>query len=119
MVTVNYPATTVENLELNTLMDGLFHAATYVFTVAGLFTLWRAVRRTNLRPATGMWIGAMLMGWGIFNVVEGIINHQLLGIHHVNEMVARNQWLYWDLGFLAWGALMLVGGWLLTRTRPS
>ena len=27
----------------------------------------------------------------------------------------RAQWIYWDLGFLIWGAAMLVGGWALWR----
>ena len=31
-----YPADSVENLKFNTLLDGLFHAATYVFVVIGL-----------------------------------------------------------------------------------
>jgi uncharacterized membrane protein len=34
----------------------------------------------------------MLMGFGIFNFVEGIIDHQLLGIHYVNETVPQ-QWI--------------------------
>jgi uncharacterized membrane protein len=25
----------------------------------------------------------LLAGWGVFNLVESIIDHQLLGIHHV------------------------------------
>jgi uncharacterized membrane protein len=29
----------------------------------------------------------MLIGFGLFNLVEGIIDHHLLGIHHVNETV--------------------------------
>jgi uncharacterized membrane protein len=107
--------TTVENLELNTLLDGLFHAATYLFTVTGLFILWRTVRRTNLRPSTGMMIGALLAGWGIFNLVEGLIDHHILAIHHVRP--GPNQ-LAWDIGFLAWGAIMLAGGWMLIRTQP-
>jgi uncharacterized membrane protein len=115
IVTVDFPATTVPNLELNTLLDGLFHAVTYIFTLAGLFVLWRAVRETNFRPSTSMFIGAMLIGWGLFNLVEGVVDHHLLGIHHVRQ--GPNQ-LAWDLGFLAWGAVMLVGGWMLTRTQP-
>jgi uncharacterized membrane protein len=62
-----------------------------------------------------MLVGTMLMGFGIFNVVEGLVNHQLLGIHHVNETVPADQWLAWDIGFLVWGALMLAGGWALQR----
>jgi uncharacterized membrane protein len=33
----------------------------------------------------------------------------------VNETVDRQHWIYWDLGFLAWGAAILIGGWLLYR----
>jgi uncharacterized membrane protein len=57
----------------------------------------------------------MLMGFGLFNLVEGLIDHQLLGIHHVNETVPQTQWIYWDVGFLVWGALMLLVGWRLTQ----
>jgi hypothetical protein len=56
----------------------------------------------------------MLFGWGLFNVVEGVVDHHLLGIHHVRE--GANQ-TAWDLGFLALGVALLVGGWLLTRNR--
>ena len=60
---------------------------------------------------------AVLLGWGIFNVVEGLVDHQLLGLHHVNETAPIEQWLYWDLGFLAWGAAMVVAGWALLNRR--
>ena len=46
------------------------------------------------------------MGFGLFNLVEGIVDHHILGIHHVNETVPPEQWIYWDVGFLVWGALM-------------
>ncbi len=46
-------------------------------------------------------------------MVEGIVDHHLLGLHHVKED-SGNQ-LAWDLGFLAWGAAMLGGGLALMR----
>ncbi len=46
----------------------------------------------------------MAMGWGLFNLVEGIVDHHILTIHHVREGVA-NQWAY-DVGFLVFGALL-------------
>ena len=49
-------------------------------------------------------------GTGIFNVVEGIVNHHVLGLHHVNETVPQSQWITWDLAFLLWGAAMITGG---------
>jgi uncharacterized membrane protein len=115
----NYPATTVAGLRVNTLWDGLFHAATYVATVAGLFLLWSPARQPHARWSTKLLIGLLLLGWGAFNLVEGLIDHQILGIHHVNETAPSEQWPWWDLGFLAWGAIMLVGGWALARAGEA
>ncbi|MES3025683.1 MAG: DUF2243 domain-containing protein [Pseudomonadota bacterium] len=110
-----YPPASVANLQVNTFWDGLFHGLTYGFVVAGLVVLWRAARQSHARWSGKMLVGSMLVGFGSFNLVEGVVNHQLLGLHHVNETVARAQWIYWDMGFLAWGAAMLVGGALLLR----
>jgi uncharacterized membrane protein len=116
MVTsAGYPAESLENLRFNTLLDGLFHAATYLSVVLGLVLLWRAAHQSHLWWSGKMLVGTVLIGFGLFNLVEGLVNHQILGIHHVNETVPREQWIYWDLGFLLWGALMLVGGWRLWR----
>lgn len=116
VTSAGYPPDTVENLKVNTFWDGLFHGLTYVFVVIGLVILWRAARRSHVRWSSRLLLATFLMGFGLFNLVEGTISHQILGIHHVNETVAREYWIYWDLGFLAWGAVMLVGGWLLLRT---
>jgi len=110
-----YPPDSVRNLEINTLFDGLFHAATYVFVVAGLVVLWRQARTRHLRWSGKLLAGSMLMGFGLFNLVEGIVDHHLLGIHHVNERVPRAQWPLWDAGFLVWGALMVLAGWMIHR----
>jgi len=110
-----YPITTIDNLRLNTLWDGIFHSATYVFVVLGLFLFWRTAHRHHLYWSWKLMTGSALVGWGAFNVVEGLIDHELLGIHHVNELVGRDQYLYWDMGFLLWGALMVVAGWRLFR----
>lgn len=117
MVTsAGYPADSVRNLELNTLLDGLFHASTYIFVVAGLVILWRHAHRAHARWSTRLLTGTLLMGFGIFNLVEGLIDHHMLGIHHVNETAPQEQWLYWDVGFLVWGAIMLIGGWRLLQS---
>ena len=115
ITSAGYPADTVPNLQLNTLLDGLFHAGTYILVVLGLIILWRAARRTHLWWSGKMLTGTMLMGFGIFNLIEGIIDHHLLGLHHVNETVPPEQWIYWDIGFLIWGAAMLVIGWMILR----
>src|SRR3954454_16047008 len=108
-----YPIKDLPSLELNTLGDGLFHSTTYVFVVIGLFLLWRTAHRGHLLWSNKLLAGTLLIGWAIFNLVEGIIDHDLLGVHHVSEQMPRSQWIVWDIGFLVWGAAMLSGGWRL------
>ena len=104
----DYPMNTVSGLEVNTTWDGIFHSATWIATIAGLALLWRAERRYDLRWSYVL-VGALLMGWGAFNLVEGLIDHQLLGVHHVRDDLGAP--IEWDLGFLVWGASFLAGGW--------
>jgi uncharacterized membrane protein len=113
-----FSPTTVPGLRANTLADGLFHAVTYLFTVAGVALLWRGLHAGE-RTTARQFFGLFLLGWGLFNVVEGIVDHLLLGIHHINETVPREQWIWWDLGFLLWGAAMIIGGWWLWRGSTS
>jgi uncharacterized membrane protein len=114
----SYPETTVAGLEANTLADGLFHAATWVAVAVGIYVLWR--RSTDWRWAIGgrALLGWMLVGWGAFNLVEGLVNHSILTLHHVREGAGVNE-TAWDLGFLAFGALLVVAGWLLARSETS
>ena len=116
MVTsAGFPATTVGNLEFNTLLDGLFHMTTYLFVAAGVALLWRSAHRSHVRWSNRLLAGSLLLGFGLFNLAEGLVNHEILGLHHVNETVPRSEWIYWDMGFLLWGAVMTGAGWLLLR----
>jgi len=115
LTSAGFPPTSVSNLEVDTLWDGLFHASTWMITVVGLLLLWRVLGRRGEPPSTTTLLGGLATGWGLFNLVEGLVDHQLLGIHHVNETVPRAQWIWWDLGFLAIGLLLMVIGWLLFR----
>ena len=109
-----YPADTVAGLEVNTLWDGLFHALTWLAVLVGLLLLYSRFVDARGRVWTSrvLW-GWMLVGWGLFNLVEGLINHHLLGIHHVRA--GPNQ-LWYDIGFLVFGALLVAGGYLLSRS---
>jgi uncharacterized membrane protein len=83
--------------------------------IAGLFVLWRSAQRRHLFWSSKLLAGTVLLGFGLFNTAEGIINHHVLGLHHVNETVARENWVYWDISFTFSGLVMLAAGWLLLR----
>jgi uncharacterized membrane protein len=107
----DYPTDTVAGLEVNTLADGFFHVATWFFVLAGSLTAIEAWRTGRLAPSWSFHLGLVLAGWGVFNVVEGVVDHHLLGIHHVRDDVGSP--LSWDVGFLVLGLLLVVGGWML------
>lgn len=114
-----YPTDSLENLKFNTMLDGLFHAGTYVFTASGLIILWITARKPHFHRSAAILFATILIGFGLFNLIEGVVDHQLLGLHHVNETVRRELWIYWDMGFLVWGAAMLLTGLALLRSSTS
>jgi uncharacterized membrane protein len=107
MMSSRVPPTDLFAMKYNMVWDGLFHAFTWIATAAGIAGLWRAGVRRDVPGATAIFVGSMLAGWGAFNVVEGIIDHQLLGIHHVHPGADQ---LAWDVGFVALGALLTMAG---------
>ncbi len=112
--TRGHPAKTIAGLEANILADGLFHVATWLCVIAATVLTVRAWRRRELAPPWRTHVGLVLVGWGAFNLVEGLVDHQLLGIHHVRDDLGGP--LGWDLGFLAFGVLLVLGGLLLVRS---
>src|ERR1043165_4450604 len=78
LTSAGYPADSVRNLRINTLWDGVFHSATYVFVGAGLNVLGPRARRGPIRWSTRLLVGTILIGFGAFNLVEGVVDHHLL-----------------------------------------
>lgn len=116
MLSAVRPPTDLVNAEINMFWDGLFHAFTWTMTAIGLALLWRAVKRPAAPLSTRTFVGSLILGWGLFNLVEGIIDHHLLGIHHVVEGPGH---LPYDLAFLLSGVVFLAIGGLLVRGDPS
>ena len=85
--------------KVNMFWDGIFHAGMWAFAGAGVLLLWRATRRAPLAGEGRRLAAAAVLGWALFNGIEGVIDHHLLDLHHVRDFVSRR--LPWDLGFLA------------------
>ncbi len=108
-----YPTTTVAGLEVNTLADGLFHLVAWFLVLAASIATLVAWRRGRLAPNWSFHFGLVIAGWGVFNVVEGIVNHLVLQVHHVRDDLGGP--LSWDIGFLVLGAALIAGGWALHK----
>ncbi len=114
MLSAHTPPDSLANLEVNTVADGVFHASAWFFTCVGVFLLWGLLRGGTSFGWSHL-VGGLLAGWGTFNVVEGAIDHHILGVHHVRP--GPDQFAY-DVGFMAWGALMIIAAVVLI-SRPQ
>ena len=113
MLSTPAPPVTVDALALNTLADGLFHGAAWVVSLVGV---WLLVREPREPASTTTLLAGLVGGWGAFNLVEGVVDHLILGVHHVRP--GPDQALY-DIAFLLWGAAFVVAGWWLGRSRSA
>ena len=116
MLSSVHPPVDLAAMKYNMLWDGLFHAVAWLVTSLGIAQLWSAAHRPPMPGSSSAFGGGLLLGWGLFNLVEGVVDHHWLGIHHVHPGVQEQAW---DLGFLAWGLTMLLTGLaLLRRAQP-
>lgn len=108
MVSAWVPRDSLVHEQVNMFWDGVFHAFTWMAVATGLGLLWRAVKRPGIVLSGRALLGALALGWGLFNLVEGIVDHEVLGVHHVYE---NGNHLLWDLIFLASGVVLVGVGW--------
>lgn len=103
----------VDSMRLQVLWDGYFHALMYLVASIGLWGLWR--NRAEHEQASGSaLLGGILVGFGLWHVVDSVLSHWILGIHRI-KLESPNP-LLWDLiWFAAFGVIPLVVGWLLHR----
>lgn len=105
----------VQTLRAQVLWDGYFHALMYVLASLALWRLWRARRQADDLPDQAF-VGALLIGFGLWHIVDSVLSHWVLGIHRIRLDSANP--LFWDLiWFGAFGLLPLSMGGLLLRKR--
>src|SRR5690606_25378146 len=74
-------ATNYVGKSVNMFWDGIFHAFCLLIILLGCVLMWRLLQRNDINTSGKLFSGGLLMGWGIFNIVEGIIDHHLLKLH--------------------------------------
>ena len=104
-----------QDLRLQILADGLFHALMYVAAAIGLVLLWRARDDLQGERADRVLAGHVLLGFGLWHVADTVLSHWVTGIHRV-RMDSPNP-LMWDLiWFFAFGIIPLAAGWVMRRS---
>ncbi|HYE32915.1 MAG TPA: DUF2243 domain-containing protein [Methylomirabilota bacterium] len=107
---------TLSAVKVSMFWDGLFHAFTWLMTTIGIALLWRAARDPAALWSGKMLVSAQLVGWGGFNLLEGIVDHHILHAHHVVERLGVSMF---DYGFLLLSALMVMIGWFGIRSAEA
>lgn len=113
MVSNWIPPMTMDAMKLNMMWDGFFHAFVWVVTLVGILALQHAAYREEAIPSLQSFIGQLVLGWGSFNLIEGIVDHQILAVHYVRQV--PNYTVY-NLTFLVIGGMLFILiGWMLMK----
>ncbi|MBP1915797.1 DUF2243 domain-containing protein [Lederbergia galactosidilytica] len=90
--------------------DGLFHLLVTLIVLIGGYLLWVSDSKKLPKPKHLFW-ASFLLGAGVFNLIEGIINHHILQIHHV--YYRTNNILLFDLLYDGLSIILISSGFYL------
>ena len=82
-------------------------------TALGLILLFQAGTRREVPWSGRTLFGSMVIGWGLFNLVEGVVDHHVLELHHVVESMGLSMY---DYLFLGSGIFLIAAGWSTIRS---
>lgn len=96
-------------LRTNLVADGLFSLGMLAIMLAGIGWLWRIDRRRHTPLAVAPLAGAGLLGLGLFDLFDVVVNHYLLGLHHATHGPGNfdPHWVVVSVAFIAGGGLLL------------
>ncbi|MDI7743636.1 DUF2243 domain-containing protein [Lysinibacillus fusiformis] len=95
--------------------DGIFHAFSWFATVVALFML-ADIRKRKVWDAKS-WSGAAILGAGVFQLYDGIIQHKIMRLHQIRYVA---EVIYYDIVWnVIAGCMIVIGLVLLIRKRPT
>lgn len=113
MISAVLPPDTLLNKSINMFWDGIFESVTWTLTAIGLYMFWQLFKRNDVLRSGTAFCGALLFGWGFFNLIDSIGNHYIFNFHNVRENTANPQ--LWNHGFLALAIIQIIIGWLIIQ----
>lgn len=116
-----YPMDTLSGLRTNILADGLFSLGMLVIMSVGAGLLWRAERAASTPLAVRPLAGAAVVGLGVFDVFDVMVDHVLLGLHQPLSQGGRYNphWLVVSLLFVGAGYYVYRTGRQTAGEAPS
>lgn len=58
-------------------VTGFFYLGAWAICVAGVVLLWSAMRGPGPLPSGRTFVGSYAIGWGVFNVIEALVRHDI------------------------------------------
>ncbi len=117
MISAKLPPTDYVAKSVNMFWDGIFHAFTLIVVIIGIVLLYKLQLRNDVARSSKIFTGGLILGWGLFNLVEGIIDHQILKLHNVKEVSATPN--AYNIGFLAFSVVLSTTGFALINTSKQ
>jgi len=106
-----------DDIRFQVAADGYFHALMYVIAAVGLWMLW-ASRRNPVGLSGRLLFAGILIGFGVWHMVDAAFSHWLLGIHRIRMDSSRP--LFWDLLWLGlFGFVPVILGWIMGGTSDD
>lgn len=106
MLSARLPLDSLEAARKNLEASGWFNLVAVAVCFCAVWLLLRAVFDSGRVPSTRGFFSYMLLGWGLFSLVEGLVYHHVLELHHVHDVPVLDplyDWLYLlgnGLGFI-------------------
>lgn len=117
MLSAQIQTDTVTGKSINMFWDGIFHFFTLLIVLWGIILLWSLLKKNIINKSGYLFSGGLLTGWGIFNLIEGTINHHLIKLHNVKELSPNPE--TWNTGFLVFTVFLFITGWILMKKSSS
>ena len=117
MLSFRIPTTDIVGKSVNMFWDGVFHAFCLVVVLIGVVLLWNLLGRKDIDRSGKLLAGGMLLGWGLFNIVEGIIDHHILKLHNVFELAVNHGPANYI--FLGISVVMIIVGFALVNSNTK
>lgn len=115
MLSNKISATEYIGKSINMFWDGVFHFFCMAVVLIGIILMWKLLSRKDVDRSGNLFGGGLLLGWGLFNIVEGVIDHQILKLDNVIELAANHNIA--NFTFLGVSIVMIIIGFLLVNTE--